>query len=174
MILYYCAIPSHLVPIKSTDRRVLLQESLHNSIEDLHLYIRRIYISLACAFLLNIDNINVVAFYRFRILAHNNRSLMAGKSLKCNSLDGLSRIQRPLCRRYNDHMTFVLSGAHVGLQECKYQMKMNRWNCTLPLTTSPGKALHVGESLAFSTRIDRLYGCWNSVYTFWLFEIVRK
>lgn len=48
----------------------------------------------------------------------------------CSSLPGLSPGQTKLCLLYQDHMTSVGRGARLGIQECQFQFRYRRWNCS--------------------------------------------
>lgn len=48
---------------------------------------------------------------------------------QCDTVHGLSRSQRLLCKRYNTHMPFVASGAALGVRECQHQFSKEKWNC---------------------------------------------
>ncbi|XP_074645731.1 protein Wnt-5b-like [Tubulanus polymorphus] len=48
----------------------------------------------------------------------------------CHQLQGLSPGQRKLCMLYQDHMPSISRGAHLGIQECQWQFRTRRWNCT--------------------------------------------
>ena len=47
----------------------------------------------------------------------------------CDTINGLSRNQRLLCKRYHTHMPFVSRGAAMGVAECKTQFSNEKWNC---------------------------------------------
>lgn len=49
----------------------------------------------------------------------------------CSHLPGLTAGQRRLCRRHKDHMAPVSRGLKVGIEECQYQFRERRWNCTV-------------------------------------------
>ncbi|EYC11180.1 hypothetical protein Y032_0052g2274 [Ancylostoma ceylanicum] len=58
---------------------------------------------------------------------------LAGQSARpvC-SLRGLSPGQARICDLFKDHMPAVGQGAQTAIQECQYQFKSNRWNCSTP------------------------------------------
>ncbi|WKY07048.1 hypothetical protein Q1695_006886 [Nippostrongylus brasiliensis] len=58
---------------------------------------------------------------------------LAGQSARpvC-SLKGLSPGQARICDLFKDHMPAVGQGAQAAIQECQYQFKSNRWNCSTP------------------------------------------
>lgn len=49
----------------------------------------------------------------------------------CNRIPGLVPEQRKLCRSYPDAMAAVGVGANLGLEECRFQFRYNRWNCSV-------------------------------------------
>ena len=74
---------------------------------------------------------------------------------QCDQLTSLSTSQRVLCRTYIDHMRFVSSGAVTGINECKWQFKNERWNCTTVDDDSVfGKVVDIGK---FGYNICRSY-----------------
>ena len=50
----------------------------------------------------------------------------------CSSRRGLSPKQQVLCQTYRDHMEYMIDGGKMALDECQYQFKERRWNCTFP------------------------------------------
>jgi len=48
----------------------------------------------------------------------------------CGNIPGLIGRQRRLCRAHPDVMISVIDGAKLGVQECQYQFRSNRWNCS--------------------------------------------
>ncbi|XP_039263168.1 protein Wnt-5-like [Styela clava] len=87
-------------------------------------------------------------------LANEGIELEESRPVKCHNLRGLSRNQRSLCHRYNDHMPYVNMGARNGLAECKHQMQESRWNCSTSPETNPEKSITVGsKEVAFSYAI---------------------
>ena len=51
--------------------------------------------------------------------------------LPCNEIKGLSKGQMQLCHLHKDHIPFVSRGVRMGISECQWQFKKNRWNCTI-------------------------------------------
>lgn len=51
----------------------------------------------------------------------------------CQNLKGLSSKQLKYCKKqeHRAHMAQVLVGANLAIEECEYQFKNNRWNCSL-------------------------------------------
>jgi wnt family len=44
----------------------------------------------------------------------------------------LTATQSKLCVLYPDHMFVVVQGAQLGLEECRWQFRADRWNCSTP------------------------------------------
>ena len=65
----------------------------------------------------------------------------------CKSLVGLAKRQQKICRRNIEVMESVRYGAHMAIDECQYQFRHRRWNCS---TVDPvkvfGKFLKLGKS----------------------------
>ncbi|XP_063897127.1 protein Wnt-5b [Helicoverpa armigera] len=61
----------------------------------------------------------------------NQPDLFTEKSRVCAKLHGLTPGQRRVCRRHKDHMPIVSLGVKQGINECQYQFKGRRWNCTV-------------------------------------------
>ncbi|CAG0887227.1 unnamed protein product [Darwinula stevensoni] len=52
----------------------------------------------------------------------------------CNHIPGLVRRQRRLCHKYADAMPSVGRGAGIGVAECRFQFRHQRWNCSTVAT----------------------------------------
>ncbi|XP_045161412.1 protein Wnt-4-like [Mercenaria mercenaria] len=65
----------------------------------------------------------------------------------CESLIGLAKRQQKICRRNIEVMDSVRYGAHMAIEECQYQFKNRRWNCS---TVDPVKLF--GNFLKLGTR----------------------
>lgn len=48
----------------------------------------------------------------------------------CSSVVGLVNVQRTLCRQNPDVMISIGKGAKLGVEECQYQFRFQRWNCS--------------------------------------------
>ena len=53
-----------------------------------------------------------------------------GSKVMCNTIAGLVSVQRTLCRQNPDVMISIGKGAKLGVEECQYQFKDQRWNCS--------------------------------------------
>nr|CAB3267760.1 Wnt-5 [Phallusia mammillata] len=77
------------------------------------------------------------------------KTLLVGSSSveQCDNELGFSHSQRQLCRTYANHMKYVKDGAENGIKECKYQFRLNRWNCSTAVNdiTVFGKVLKIGS-----------------------------
>ncbi|XP_026315993.1 protein Wnt-5b-like isoform X1 [Hyposmocoma kahamanoa] len=106
----------------------------------------------------------------------NQPGLFTEKSRLCAKIRGLTPGQRRICRRHKDHMPAISAGVKEGINECQFQFKGKRWNCTTtgdetvfgPLTligsretafthaiTAAGASLHVARAC----RDGRLTSC---------------
>lgn len=64
----------------------------------------------------------------------------------CKDLKGLSKGQSKLCLLYEDHMPHVGRGALMGIEECQYQFRDMKWNCsTTQDDTVFGAVLNYGK-----------------------------
>lgn len=64
----------------------------------------------------------------------------------CNQLEGLSPGQTRLCHLYQDHMPAISRGARSGINECQWQFRGRRWNCSQVDDTSVfGPVINIGE-----------------------------
>lgn len=79
--------------------------------------------------------------------SHNNSgSGKHKKKLSCSELNGLSKGQTQLCDLYQDHIPHIGRGARLGINECQYQFKNQRWNCsTVDDDSVFGHVLNIGE-----------------------------
>nr|CDI40099.1 WNT2 protein [Euperipatoides kanangrensis] len=53
-----------------------------------------------------------------------------GARVICDNIPGLVRKQRQLCQMHPDVMISIGSGARVGVKECQFQFRNQRWNCS--------------------------------------------
>ncbi|CAH0394339.1 unnamed protein product [Bemisia tabaci] len=51
-------------------------------------------------------------------------------SAVCKVLPGMSKEQLALCYRNPDVIMAAVEGIHMAVDECKFQLKDNRWNCS--------------------------------------------
>ena len=70
-----------------------------------------------------------------------------GANIICNKIPGLAPRQRTLCQSRPDAIIIIGEGAQLGINECKYQFRYGRWNCSaLGERTVFGQELRVGQS----------------------------
>lgn len=55
---------------------------------------------------------------------------LIGATPLCTQISGLSAGQTKLCQLYQDHMPGVSKGAKAGINECQWQFRHRRWNCS--------------------------------------------
>lgn len=48
----------------------------------------------------------------------------------CEELIGLANRQKKICRRNIEVMDSVRYGAHMAIDECQFQFRNRRWNCS--------------------------------------------
>lgn len=71
-----------------------------------------------------------------------------GANIICNKIPGLAPRQRALCQSRPDAIIVIGEGAQLGINECQYQFRYGRWNCSaLGERTVFGQELRVGQSL---------------------------
>ncbi len=51
-------------------------------------------------------------------------------NIVCSALTALSAEQIEVCMKHPSIIYSVANGAHKGIQECQYQFRNERWNCT--------------------------------------------
>lgn len=62
-------------------------------------------------------------------------------------MPGLAPRQRALCQSRPDAIIIIGEGAQLGINECQYQFRYGRWNCSaLGERTVFGQELRVGQS----------------------------
>lgn len=68
-----------------------------------------------------------------------------GAGIICNKIPGLAPRQRTICQSRPDAIIVIGEGAQMGINECQFQFKNGRWNCSaLGERTVFGKELNVG------------------------------
>ncbi|TMS17017.1 Protein Wnt-7a [Larimichthys crocea] len=71
-----------------------------------------------------------------------------GASIICNKIPGLAPRQRIICQSRPDAIIVIGEGAQMGINECQFQFKNGRWNCSaLGERTVFGKELKVVKKL---------------------------
>lgn len=70
-----------------------------------------------------------------------------GANIICNKIPGLAPRQRAICQSRPDAIIVVGEGAQMGINECQFQFRYGRWNCSaLGERTVFGQELRVGQS----------------------------
>lgn len=68
-----------------------------------------------------------------------------GASIICNKIPGLAPRQRTICQSRPDAIIVIGEGVQMGINECQFQFRHGRWNCSaLGERTVFGKELRVG------------------------------
>lgn len=71
-----------------------------------------------------------------------------GANIICNKIPGLAPRQRAICQSRPDAIIVIGEGAQMGINECQYQFRFGRWNCSaLGEKTVFGQELRVGKGL---------------------------
>lgn len=71
-----------------------------------------------------------------------------GANIICNKIPGLAPRQRAICQSRPDAIIVIGEGAQMGINECQYQFRYGRWNCSaLGEKTVFGQELRVGKGL---------------------------
>lgn len=69
-----------------------------------------------------------------------------GANIICNKIPGLAPRQRAICQSRPDAIIIIGEGAQLGINECHYQFRYGRWNCSaLGERTVFGQELRVGQ-----------------------------
>uniref|UniRef100_A0ACB8EB23 Protein Wnt-7b n=1 Tax=Sphaerodactylus townsendi TaxID=933632 RepID=A0ACB8EB23_9SAUR len=72
-----------------------------------------------------------------------------GANIICNKIPGLAPRQRAICQSRPDAIIVIGEGAQMGINECQYQFRYGRWNCSaLGEKTVFGQELRVGSSMS--------------------------
>nr|KAF6490065.1 hypothetical protein HJG59_010430 [Molossus molossus] len=70
-----------------------------------------------------------------------------GTSIICDKIPGLAPRQRAICQSRPDAIIVIGEGSQMGLDECQFQFRSGRWNCSaLGERTVFGKELKVGSA----------------------------
>ena len=76
-----------------------------------------------------------------------------GARIICNKIPGLAPRQRIICQSRPDAIIVIGEGAQMGINECQFQFRNGRWNCSaLGEGTVFGKELKVGMLLSVNVR----------------------
>ncbi|KAJ8786259.1 hypothetical protein J1605_006479 [Eschrichtius robustus] len=74
-----------------------------------------------------------------------------GASIICNKIPGLAPRQRAICQSRPDAIIVIGEGSQMGLDECQFQFRNGRWNCSaLGERTVFGKELKVDLRIAYT------------------------
>lgn len=72
-----------------------------------------------------------------------------GANIICNKIPGLAPRQRAICQSRPDAIIVIGEGAQMGINECQYQFRYGRWNCSaLGEKTVFGQELRVGKGIS--------------------------
>ncbi len=83
--------------------------------------------------------------FRFKLYRGFSSVVALGASVICNKIPGLAPRQRTICQSRPDAIIVIGEGAQMGINECQFQFKNGRWNCSaLGERTVFGKELKVG------------------------------
>jgi len=83
-----------------------------------------------------------------------------GANIICNKIPGLAPRQRAICQSRPDAIIVVGEGAQLGINECQYQFRYGRWNCSaLGERTVFGQELRVGQSVSALAALRQPKGC---------------
>ncbi|XP_023660903.2 protein Wnt-7a-like isoform X1 [Paramormyrops kingsleyae] len=75
-----------------------------------------------------------------------------GASIICNKIPGLAPRQRIICQSRPDAIIIIGEGIQMGIDECQFQFRSGRWNCSaLGERTAFGRELKVGSKEAAFT-----------------------
>uniref|UniRef100_A0ACB8EHS1 Protein Wnt-7a n=1 Tax=Sphaerodactylus townsendi TaxID=933632 RepID=A0ACB8EHS1_9SAUR len=81
-----------------------------------------------------------------------------GASIICNKIPGLAPRQREICQSRPDAIIVIGEGSQMGINECQFQFRNGRWNCSaLGERTVFGKELKVGMLSLYRRAVAR----WN-------------
>lgn len=73
----------------------------------------------------------------------------------CDSLVGLVKRQRKICRKNIEIMDSVKNGANNAILECQYQFRNRRWNCSMVETRNIfGNVLKLGRCYLLSMYVS--------------------
>nr|XP_021524351.1 protein Wnt-7b [Aotus nancymaae] len=73
-----------------------------------------------------------------------------GANIICNKIPGLAPRQRAICQSRPDAIIVIGEGAQMGINECQYQFRFGRWNCSaLGEKTVFGQELRVARQAPF-------------------------
>ena len=73
---------------------------------------------------------------------------------ECRRLTGLTRRQRRVCRRNAENMVGVRHGARLAVDECQWQFRARRWNCSVPPAAATATASVANATTPESTGDD--------------------
>ncbi|KAB0396625.1 hypothetical protein E2I00_020155, partial [Balaenoptera physalus] len=80
-----------------------------------------------------------------------------GANIICNKIPGLAPRQRAICQSRPDAIIVIGEGAQMGINECQYQFRFGRWNCSaLGEKTVFGQELRVDPNLRAQPRPNQL------------------
>lgn len=89
------------------------------------------------------------------------------QNMPCSKLKGLSKGQGQLCHLYKDHIPHIGKGAREGIEECQWQFKDSRWNCTTVDDSSVFGPILVTGKLFEATFLRPLFRiCLRPLFTF--------
>ena len=73
---------------------------------------------------------SLLLFLSSALATSNDVITIPKDSDQCNQLHGLAKKQKKVCRRNADVMSAVKMGAARAINECQWQFRARRWNCS--------------------------------------------
>ena len=76
---------------------------------------------------------------------------------ECDKLTGLVQKQRNICKRNVDVMDAVQTGARGAIEECQFQFRNRRWNCSTVDKNSTvfGRLVNTGKKTSHASQFCR-------------------
>lgn len=75
-------------------------------------------------------------------------SLEFGAEMVCGRMGGLSKRQREICKSSPEAMIAISEGIRLAMDECHYQFRHHRWNCSVLNKKHPmGYVITVGKAI---------------------------
>lgn len=112
--------------------------------------------------------VTCLSAFSFRALS----SVVAlGANIICNKIPGLAPRQRAICQSRPDAIIVIGEGAQMGINECQYQFRYGRWNCSaLGEKTVFGQELRVGKGVSTTLLQGSAWGGFLLPFVLWSSE----
>ena len=96
----------------------------------------------------------LIHFSRYLGLSAATSPVVHQENETCDEVPGLVFQQLEVCKKNPESLLCISEGARLGIRECQYQFRNERWNCTTSTNyTVFGDVLRKGKNICYNKRV---------------------